>query len=485
MNGDYEREADVRAKSLLGSMAVAGIALVGCSDGKHSSTVGPAGGAAGSSAGGSAGDFAGSGSPGPVITFNDDGGWCWYQDERAIVDTTSNQLILGSVATGSSRSGQIDVTMYDLAGGTDPQRTTLGTLNPDDHNTPALLKVRDGRYVAMYAGHNQDCNSYYHVYDGGAWGPQNAFDWTSAGCPAKNGNTVTYANLWPISGRIYSFVRSIDSSPNILGSDDGSQFDLVGRLTATPKVGYVAGYYKYWGNGTDRVDFLGTEAHPRNNDNSLYHGYVQGQVAYDSNGNQVDDNVFDSSAQDVVKYTKAFATGTSIAATGGGSVTLTHMWNFDLMRYDDGTIVALGQGRADTNTDDPDKRFIYARFDGSTWQATYLVKAGPKLYASEEDYTGLGAIHPNDPHTIYVSTVYDPTDDQTTSDKHEIWRGTTNDNGATFQWTPITQNSTQDNLRPIVPFWDSPKTALLWERGDYVSAQAYSTSIVGVIMDGR
>ena len=34
---------------------------------------------------------------GDLITFNDSGGWCWYQDERAIVDTDTNQLIIGSV----------------------------------------------------------------------------------------------------------------------------------------------------------------------------------------------------------------------------------------------------------------------------------------------------------------------------------------------------------------------------------------------------
>ena len=42
-----------------------------------------------------------------------------------------------------------------------------------------------------------------------------------------------------------------------------------------------------------------------------------------------------------------------------------------------------------TGTDDPDKRILYSRFDGTSWKPTYLVKAGTKLYASEQDYTGL------------------------------------------------------------------------------------------------
>ncbi len=110
-----------------------------------------------------------------------------------------------------------------------------------------------------------------------------------------------------------------------------------------------------------------------------------------------------------------------------------------VVRYADGTIAILGQARVNgTGSDDPDKRMLYFRFDGTSWKATYLAKAGTKLYADEQDYTGLGALVPDDPHTIYISTPYDPRDDTTKSSKREIWRGTTCDNGATFKWTPVT-----------------------------------------------
>jgi hypothetical protein len=109
------------------------------------------------------------------------------------------------------------------------------------------------------------------------------------------------------------------------------------------------------------------------------------------------------------------------------------------------------------------------------------VKAGTKLYAAEQDYTGLSALDPNDPNTIYVSTFYDPSNDTTMSSKREIWRGTTCDKGATFTWTPVTARSTMDNIRPIVPKWDGSHTALLWMRGTYVSAQGYTMKIVGTL----
>jgi len=134
-----------------------------------------------------------------------------------------------------------------------------------------------------------------------------------------------------------------------------------------------------------------------------------------------------------------------------------------------------------TGDSDPDKRMLYARFDGTSWKLTYLVKGGPRLFPDEQDFIGLGALDPDDPTTIYVSTPYDPRDDTTMTTKHEIYRGTTCDNGATFTWTNVTQNSTADNLRPIVPKWNSSHTALLWLRGLYVASQVYTLKVVGTI----
>jgi hypothetical protein len=123
---------------------------------------------------------------------------------------------------------------------------------------------------------------------------------------------------------------------------------------------------------------------------------------------------------------------------------------------------------------------IYARWDGKAWAVTYLVKAGPKLYPDEQDYTGLGAVHPDNPNVIFVSSTFDPrTDMAVPSAKHEIFMGVTCDKGATWKWAPITENSTKDNLRPVVPKWDANHTFLLWERGDYLTAQTYKTEIIG------
>jgi hypothetical protein len=493
-----------------GSTSSGGSATGGSNvDGTGGSSVGSAG--SPGTAGGSGGGAPGTGGTGPVacptlptaaiaakdiIQINDNGGWCWYQDERVVVDAKNKKAVIGSVATGGTRDGQPEAVIYEFASGKKTKYNLGGKLNPDDHNAPGFVVMPDGKYVAMWATHRDNCNSYYGVFDGTAWSSK-TYDWTKDGCEWEAGQNpnsphkITYANPWYLSSetKIFSAVRSISTSPAMLSSaDGGNTWNLYGRLTATPTVGYVAGYYKYWGNGTDRIDFVATQAHPRDDKTSLFHGYYKGGKLYDSTDKVVDDNAGDTNAQNIDKFTSVVAHGAMIK-TPGGTIPLYRFWNHDIVRYDDGTIVVLGQGRADfpdstpdpeSGPADPDKRLIYARWDGKAWTVTYLVKAGPKLYKAEQDYTGLSAAHPDNPNVIFISSTFDPrTDMAVPSGKHEIFMGVTCDKGATWQWAPLTENSTKDNLRPVVPRWDAQHTFLLWERGDYVTAQTYVTEILG------
>jgi hypothetical protein len=62
---------------------------------------------------------------------------------------------------------------------------------------------------------------------------------------------------------------------------------------------------------------------------------------------------------------------------------------------------------------------------------------------------------------------------------HEIFRGTTADGGLTWNWLPVTENSTADNLRPVVPQWKDSRTALVWMRGKYSNNRGqWDTSVV-------
>lgn len=67
---------------------------------------------------------------------------------------------------------------------------------------------------------------------------------------------------------------------------------------------------------------------------------------------------------------------------------------------------------------------------------------------------------------------------------HEHFKGVTQDGGATWRWSPVTQNSTEDNLRPIIPIWDDPRVALVWMRGKYHHNQGpWSTRVVALVQE--
>jgi hypothetical protein len=424
---------------------------------------------------------------GNLIQFNDNGAWCWYQDERAVIDFATRKLVLGSVASGSgvggsARDGAIDAVIFDLESGTS-ERYALAKFGCDDHNAPGILVRADGKYIAMYAQHYDQYNSRYRIFDGTTWTPEQRFDWTTI--PGGTDYTIAYSNLYFLSseGRMYNFARANHRCPNLLYSTNlGDSWTYGGILATNTSNTYNKGYYKYWGNGVDRIDFILTEQHPRDTTTSIYHGYIKDGKSYRSDGVVADENIFDTlNIPSFGNFTKVFRDSTMLAG-----YLMRRCWNTDVVRYADGTIVTIVTARtsqyygSDVSIN-PEHAYIYCRYNGLTWKSTYLGKAGYKMYSSEADYVGNAAVHPNDPNTIYISTSFDPRDSTVNLGVREIFKGVTTDEGATWTWTPITQNSVRNNFRPIVPLWDNNNTALLWWRGTYNSAQNFDAAVVGVL----
>jgi hypothetical protein len=116
---------------------------------------------------------------GNLIQFNDNGGWRWYQDERAVIDVAAGKLLLGSDGSGtgvggSPRSGDVEAVLFDLKTRS-LQRFTLRKGDPsvfycDDHCAPAFIVRPDGKYLTFYAAHFNDSSSHYRLYDGSTWG---------------------------------------------------------------------------------------------------------------------------------------------------------------------------------------------------------------------------------------------------------------------------------------------------------------------------
>jgi hypothetical protein len=426
---------------------------------------------------------------GNLIQFNDNGAWCWYQDERSVIDTVGENLVVASIASDAGvgngpRFGDVEAVVFDLQS-MRGQRYVLKEDDPDyfycdDHHAPGLLVRPDGKYTAFYAAHFDLKSSFFRIYDTGVWGTEYEFSWDDS-IPGGSDFQTTYSNLYYLSdeGKIYNFARGHgDGSPNFMYSDDGGdRWAYGGQLTRGTVGGYTRGYYKYWGNGVDRIDFICTETHPRNYNTSIYHAYIQNSKVYNSFGTEIDSDIYSTSFIPTTNnFTTVFAANTVL-----NNYTMTNCWNMEVQTYEDGTIATIISARTGGSSGDPDHAFIYCRFNDSSWTPTYLCQAGKKMYDYEEDYVGLAAIHPSDPNIIYVSTTYDPNDDATFLGVREIFKGVSSDDGVTWDWTPITMNSERDNFRPIIPKWDENDMALLWFRGTYFAAQAYDAAIVGLI----
>jgi hypothetical protein len=391
---------------------------------------------------------------------------------------------------GSNVDGHVSATIFDLNNGTGTKYVLRNILlsygGADDHNAPAFVVRPDGKYIAFYTGHNNDDYSFWRIYDPGTdtWSDEQAFDWNTQ--PGGADFPTTYSNPYYLAAehRLYNFSRGNGhGGQNIMLSTNlGDTWSYGGQLTTNGNIGYVNGYFKYSGNGVDRVDFICTEYHPSDFNTSMYHGYISNGMTFRSDGTLVDSNIFNKVASTPQSYTPVFLANTVLPP----GQTNYRCWNDDVQRYPDGTVACVISSRVNNNvtngdaTNDPDHSFFYCRYDRTNWHTTYLGRAGAKLFDTQADYVGLGCLNPNDPNTIYVSFPYDPRDNVTFLGVHEIFKGTTTDRGLTWSWTPITRNSTRDNLRPIMPAWDNNNDVLLWYRGNYTSL-SFDSAVVGII----
>ena len=431
---------------------------------------------------------------GDLIQLNDNGAWSWFMDERAIVN--NGKLIVGSVRSVGNFAnakdpnwGNIEIAVHDLTSGSTKQVVLHQHLEQDDHNSPALLALPDSRLLAMYSKHGQERKIYCRRSEPGnplRWGPvQEIVTPGKDGAPFKADN-VTYNNLFRLeTGRLYNFYRGLHLDPNYLFSeDDGKTWKYGGRLLVG-KGGYSP-YVRYAFDGKRTLHFIATEDHPRNYNNSVYHGFLRDDSLHLSDGKVV--ARLSQSSETKVKawdLTKVFAGDADNVC-----------WVDDVRLDPEGKPCVLfsvkKDGRGTGGYGGRDIRFHYGRWDGTTWRTHEMAYAGSRLYAYEADYTGLAVLDRQHPSVAYISTDADPVSGKplvSAADNrrhHELFRGTTPDAGKTWRWEPLTANSTVDNLRPIVPAWRDRRTVLVWMRGSYRNNRGdWTTAVVATILPPR
>ena len=216
--------------------------------------------------------------------------------------------------------------------------------------------------------------------------------------------------------------------------------------------GNVRPYAKYASNNTDKIWFTYTDGHPRDVATTFMSLICKAAIFITPTASPI--GVLNTSGSSGIVP----SAGTKVF---NGRLTTHRAWTSDMQLDSSGYPVLAYTVRVATVDTYNDHRYRYSRFERHDVDTIMKSRMPAQcLYTAENDYTGLITLNPSDPNTLYISTNADPVTgaaliSSADGKRHwEVYRGFTNNNGASWTWTPITANSTIDNIRPNLPIWD-------------------------------
>ena len=408
-------------------------------------------------------------------TFMKDGGWCWYQDPRAIVH--DGKLFIGSVQ--GKGTGPALVGVYDLQ-----ENKPLGTVlmqdnfNRDDHNSPVFHVRPDGSVLSVYAKHNRAPFHYSRISD-----PADPLKWSDEFKHKRRSpnpkDKVTYMNLCEMKdeGLLYNFYRGINFNPTFVTSaDHGKTWSDPVHFFQNEVGGRHRPYARYAGNGRDTVYVSITDAHPRNYGNSLYYFEFRDGKYFKADGTFIkalaDGPLLPSEAERI--YTGSMTT----SKPKGYESVPNSAWTSSVAVDTDGH-PHIGYTLYLNNTD---HRYRIASWDGTKWIDREVAYAGQCLYTKESSYTGLVSLDPVDPDVVFISSDVDPTTGKDLGGLHEIYRAQVGpaDDISTIKWDAVTKGSNVRNIRPVILRGDEHRI-VLWNRGEFNTYVDYDLDTVGFV----
>lgn len=410
------------------------------------------------------------------LVFMKDGGWCWYQDPRAIIN--KGKLIIGGV---DGQFGNVNLGVFDLKSEkADGQVVLHKNLQVDDHDTPALYARPDGSILAVWAKHANEKIHYYNI--------SSTDDYLSWQEPMEfhhdydHSTGVTYMNLYYLENDklLYNFFRDgLNFNPAFMTSvDHGKTWGGRSHFIANDVSGRQRPYARYAQPDENTIGISYTDAHPRQYGNSLYYAQFRDGSFYSVDGQKIKD--LKDGPLRTSDGEKIFTGSETKEKPEGFESVPNSAWTC-AMGQDDMGNPHIGYSLYLTNED---HRFRIASWDGKKWNDREIAYAGRCLYYVESSYTGLMAFDPEDPEKVYISTDVNPTTGEFTGGKHEIYAAVigANDDINSIQWEAITSGSKNRNIRPIVVAGDGYK-ALLWLAGPWNTFINYDVDVVGKILE--
>ena len=423
-----------------------------------------------------------------LATIATDGAWTWFNDPRALFH--NGTLYVGYVRNGDSHS---TLTAFNPQTGVVTSLWSSSWTERDDHDNPGLCRLLDGRLLAIYARHGSASSFSYRLslttnpVAPADWGAELTFTNTTA--------NITYSNPYQLSsepGRIFDFMRNLNFNPTYTISTNGGTNWAAAHLLIKTGTGSTRPYVKYASDGTSRIEFLYTDAHPDEVvSNSLYHAYYQAGGLYMTDGtfltNLTDAPLLHDSGQ---RGSVIYQYSGLPSADYNEHIPNARSWCAEITYQGNGDPACVFWTQlpnvTGTNWFDDRIYYYYARWTGTNWQKRFIAQGGRPLYDTQVRYAGGIALDPEDANTIYLSTdAVNPFDVSTLTNvplaaHFEIFKGVTTDGGLNFTWSQVTSNSTVDNLRPYVPRNRRGVPVVLWFRGTYTAYTAFNTSVVGL-----
>ena len=339
--------------------------------------------------------------PHGLTVFMREGGWCWFQDPRAMIH--DNKLFMGSVQGNGAGAALVGV--YDLTAGRPLGTVTMHpTFDADDHNSPVFHVRPDGSILAVYARHNR--NRYHDCRVSDPHDPLNWSDEVKHERVMPNPqDRVTYMNLYDMrdEDKLFLFFRGIDFNPTFVTSDDhGQSWSEPVHLFSSEIAGRHRPYARYAGNGRNTIFASITDAHPRDFGNSIYFFAFRDGNFYRADGARIKSlssggPLLPSEAELVYQGTGRPGRGHDLSALGAA-------WTSSIQIDKQGhphIAYTVYHGNLD-------HRYRIASWNGTRWIDREVAYGGKCLYDRESSYTGLIALDPVDPEVVFISTDVSP-----------------------------------------------------------------------------
>lgn len=406
------------------------------------------------------------------------GGWCWFQTPRSSMGA-NGVLWLGSTIghTFTAADGTIQATAFNTRNRSVVRRIDLAKAQQDDHTSPSVLAL-GSRAQISWALHTKV--DYLDVGDArvsGSFAPKRI---RRPGAVTPPGRGMAYSSAHVVKGQRWLLYRGEQFSWNLLISvDDGASWSAKGLVVAPGAAGDRP--YLHAASDGSRLHIVVTDGNPTEyRGTSAYAGTVESDLSVRrADGATV--GVVGSGAPAPKRLTRLAA-----GKVGSAEATDTDLWLSDLCVVDNrptGVLVRRDPWPADAQkVGNYRHQYFWIRQRAAGWRVEPLCWAGGELCNTQPDYPGLAAQDPSDPTRVVVSTnVHPVTAEPLVSSADgkvhfELFEGRRVGEG---QWTftAVTENSTEDNMRPSIAAGGPDKT-LSWMRGKYWSWVAFNTRIV-------